>query len=321
MTGWSDLGPHDLATLVAGLPVARLQKLVQVFVLPIKAGRVDYVAARTRVDDSLCSRMPGSVVVEKSMDRAVALQERQRFGEVHHGIQHGGIDRRARRLFQSQIGKKIHEALEDENRVAAVVERGDALGAAAALETGVAELPSVGIVAEADGEIGPAADRIGHLPAMRRRNGGGDVPALKVREQRGALQRTNLADRDSAREHFALRERVRSAGWKGELRVFFEISRSLAEATISLFHDQIDDAAALAGPEIVPQVFMVVHMETECALLAQRRKVHAVGFVFSGGGDARAGKKIPNADLFYIVRVHCIFLKFSDFILLHAIRM
>lgn len=191
------MGPHELAALVAGLPVALLQKVVQVLVLPVKAGLVDYVATRTRVDDSLCSRVPGSVVVEKSMDRAVALQERQRFGQVHHGIQHGGIDRRARRLFQSQIGKEVHETLEDENRIAAVVERGDVLGADAALEAGVAELSPSGIVAEADGEIGPAADRVMHLPAMLRGDGGSDAPALKVREQGGVLQRPGLCDCDS----------------------------------------------------------------------------------------------------------------------------
>ena len=136
-------GAAQLAMLVAGLPVVLLQKVVQVLVLPVKAGLVDYVATRTRVDDSLCSRVPGSVVVEKSMDRAVTLQERQRFGQVHHGIQHGGIDRRARRLFQSQIGKEVHETLEDENRIAAVVERGDVLGADAALEAGIAESPTL----------------------------------------------------------------------------------------------------------------------------------------------------------------------------------
>ena len=68
---------------------------------------------------------------------------------------------------------------------------------------------------------------------------------------------------------------------------------------------KVDDRAALACPEVVPEVFVVTDAETGGAFLTQRREIHAPVAAFPPGFDSPCREVSPNTDAsFYFFVVH-----------------
>ena len=68
---------------------------------------------------------------------------------------------------------------------------------------------------------------------------------------------------------------------------------------------KVDDRAALACPEVVPEVFVVTDAETGGAFLTQRRKVPTQVAVFPQGVDSPCREVRPNTDAsLYFLVVH-----------------
>ena len=133
------------------------------------------------------------VVVEVSINLFVRRDERNSFGEVRYRVQHGDIVRRGRVALERQEREVVHKSLEDEaHRIIAMSGRRGFR--CAALEIAVAQLPTSGIVAESDGEIGFVRHAIMHLRTMSPRRIEVNAPLHEVVKQGGIFQQSHLLD-------------------------------------------------------------------------------------------------------------------------------
>lgn len=133
---------------------------------PCKTALVDYLAAGTKTDQIGSCLASCFVVVEEGADHRMSGDKRNGFGQVDDRVQNRGVDVQSFGMFQREISEEIHKSLESDHRVGTVVEGGDVFGRGAAFEPCGAELPPSGVVAETDGEILFAADRVTHLAAI-----------------------------------------------------------------------------------------------------------------------------------------------------------
>ena len=78
----------------------------------------------------------------------------------------------------------------------------------------------------------------------------------------------------------------------------------LGDGTVFHTGHEVDDRAALARPEVVPEVLVVADAEAGGALLAQRREVHAAVALFPLRDDPPCREIGPDADTFYFVVGH-----------------
>ena len=167
------------------------------------------------------------VVVEEGVDRRVACEKRKGAGKVHHGVEHGGVGGRCRLVLQRQVGEQVEEALEEQRRVAVPVEGRDGFRGAAPLELRAAQLPTSGIVAEADGEEAPLADGVVNLAAQRSGHGGVDAALAQIANQRRVA---NLPDAENPQRGVFTRQ----GGWEGLVGDF--VCGSFAQAPNGFCH-------------------------------------------------------------------------------------
>ena len=127
---------------------------------------VDDLAAGTKTDQICGCLAPGFVVVEEGVNHRMPGEKRDGFGQVDDRVQNRGVDAQSFGMFQREISEEIHKSLEGDYRVGTVIEGGDVFGRGAAFEPFGAQFPPSGVVAETDGEILFAADRVTHLAAI-----------------------------------------------------------------------------------------------------------------------------------------------------------
>lgn len=173
---------------------------------------------------------------------------------------------------------------------------------AAALETGGAELSSVTVVPETDGEIRVAVCPVVDFPAITPGNIGVYAPLLDVADKGRVFERPNVEDLNARFPGLGFRSGWRSldAGKIGR----FKVAYSMNKVGLIHTHDQVDNGAADTSPVVVPQVFRVVHMETRRVFLAERRKVHTPGRGFFDRSDPGLGEERPDVVLFYLFDTH-----------------
>lgn len=133
---------------------------------PCKTALVDYLAAGTKTDQIGSCLASCFVVVEEGADHRMSGDKRNGFGQVDDRVQNRGVDAQSFGMFQRKISEEIHKSFEGDHRIGTVVDGGDMFGRGAAFEPCGAELPPSGVVAETDGEILFAADRVTHLAAI-----------------------------------------------------------------------------------------------------------------------------------------------------------
>ena len=92
-------------------------------------------------------------------------------------------------MLQRQVGEQVEEPFEEQRRVAVPVEGRDGFRGAAPFELRTAQLPSSGIVAEADGEEAPLADGVVNLAAQCSGHGGVDAAFAQIADQRRVANR------------------------------------------------------------------------------------------------------------------------------------
>ena len=73
-----------------------------------------------------------------------------------------------------------------------------------------------------------------------------------------------------------------------------QVFEGFAAAASLQAHDEREERAALTNPEVIPEILLVVHLETRGTLLAQGREIHAVAVSFVPGQNATAGKILPD---------------------------
>ena len=142
------------------------QIVVYVLVPAVKMPLVDYLAAGAKTDQIGGRFTPGFVVVEEGVNHRMPGDKGNGFGQVDDRVQNRGVNAQSSGMFQREISEEIHKSLEGDYRVGTVIEGGDVFGRGAAFEPCGAELPPSGVVAETDGEILFAADRVTHLAAI-----------------------------------------------------------------------------------------------------------------------------------------------------------
>lgn len=130
----------------------RSERFVQILVGAVALRTVDDGRTGQGVAQPFEGEVSRFVVIEEGVDRRVACEKRKGAGKVHHGVEHGGVGGRLRHVLQRQVGKQVEEALEEQRRVAVPVEGRDGFRGAAPLELRAAQLPTSGVVAEADGK-------------------------------------------------------------------------------------------------------------------------------------------------------------------------
>lgn len=183
----------------------RPEIIVYVLIAEVKSGQVDHLALRAAVHDfsrGLASRF---IVIEEKVNVIIALQERNGFVEIGHRVKHNDIEGKCRIFLNGEIRKEIHEALEYQHVLMAVVNGRYVFWGAAALETGGAELSSVTVVLETDSEIRIAVYPIVYLPAITPGDVGIDAPLLDIANKGRMFEWPDFEDPNARFSRSALR--------------------------------------------------------------------------------------------------------------------
>ncbi|OKZ42325.1 MAG: hypothetical protein BHV80_19680 [Phocaeicola vulgatus] len=300
--GWATVLASFRATLQLAAATTRRagnlcggsERFVQILVgsvtlRPVDDGRTGQGAAQPFEGEA-----PRLVVVEEGVDRRVACEKRKGAGKVDHGVEYGGVGGWRRLVLQCQVREQVEEALEEQRRVAVPVEGRDGFRGAAPLELRAAQLPASGIVAEADGEETPFADGVVDLAAQRSGHGGVDAALAQIADQRRVA---NLPDAEDPQRGVFARQGGRE-GLEGNFVCgsFAQAPDGFCHAAPFEAHDQLEERAPFAQPEVVPKPLVVADAEAGGTLLAQRREEHAVGGGFVVGLQPSAEEILPDAD-------------------------
>ena len=269
------------------------ERFIQIFVgtvalRTVNDGRTGQGAAQSF--EGAVSRL---VVVEEGMDRRVACEKWKGTGKVHHGVEHSGVDGRLWLVLQRQVGEQIEEALEEQCRVAVPVEGRDGFRGAAPLELQTAQFPASSVIAEADGEEAPLADGVVNLAAQRSGHGGVDAAFAQIADQRRVA---NLPDAENSQRGVSALDGREGLGGDFVCSSFAEASDGFCHAASFEAHDQLEERAPFAQPEVVPEPLVVADAEAGGALFAQWREEHAVGGGFAVGPQPPVEEILPDAD-------------------------
>lgn len=155
---------------------------------------VDHLALRTATRNFSRSLPSCFVVVEEKVNGLMPLQERNGLVEISHRVKHNDIEGKGSLFLKAEIGKEIHKALEYQHLFVAVVDGRNVFGGAAALEMSGAELSSVTVVLEADGEIRIAVCPVVYFTTIVSGDAGVYAPLLDVADKGRVFERPNVED-------------------------------------------------------------------------------------------------------------------------------
>ena len=167
----------------------------------------------------------------------------------------------------------------------------DVFGWCTPLETWIAKFVTSGIVLESKRKIRLVTDTVIHFLHMVRCHFRWNVPASQIIHECRILQRLDFTDvyRASRLFPFMLNpfwnlfplKRKRISGW-----ILFQSADSTVSVTSVLLHHKVDERAALTRPEVTPQIYTVIHLETGRIILTERTVVHAVIIFIHCGQNA-----------------------------------